>query len=188
MSISQQLVRKLLKAHTASTHDDSEKAATTAAPKKLSHRKRTHAPNGTDRVVATDAEIMKWHTKMLRTTNREMAASLEMKNKSSKSNAAAYHTLLRRQEQTCQKEQQQRIVAAADINLGTARSSTSVLLSSKSSLVKIPTYNRERYEQESKEKKRMKLAQALEKWHSTNTNGSKAAKKKPQRPKKTIFG
>ena len=184
MSISQQLVRKLLKAHTSSSHEDSEKAA--AAVKKSSNRKRKNDAtlHGNDR-VANEDDIVKWRTKMLRTTNREMAASMDMTNKSSKSNAAAFHKLVQQRERTLNAmdlQKQKNIVASVNTT-GTARSSTSTL--SQPSLVKIPTFNKEQYEKERKEKKRMKLAKALEQLHNHSTKGTKTKK---QLRKKTIFG
>jgi hypothetical protein len=178
MSISQQLVRKLLKAHASSPNNDSERLTAN----KSSNRKRKKDAMGlfhhNDRVASED-DIMKWQGKILRTTDRAMAASFDMKNKSSKSNAAAFHKLVQRREQTLSSIEKQKEIAAHVIP-GTARSSTSTM--SQSSLVKIPTFNKERYEKERREKKRMKLAEALEKLHSI---GNKTKKKKP---KKTIFG
>lgn len=178
MSISQQLVRKLLKAHASSPNDDSERLTAN----KSSNRKRKKDAMGilhhNDRVASED-DIVKWHAKFLRTTDRAMAASFDMNNKSSKSNAAAFHKLVQRREQALSAIEKQKEIAA-NVNPGTARSSTSTM--SQSSLVKIPTFNKERYEKERKEKKRMKLAEALEKMHA------RGVKTKKRKPKKTIFG
>lgn len=186
MSMSQQLVRKLLKAHTSSSNEDMVAASAVAAAK---NRKRKNDAAATATYgkkngrIATEDDIVNWQAKMLRTTNREMTVSMDMTNKSSKSNAAAFHKLVKRQEQTLNTIKHKQNVAAI-VNTGTARSSTSML--SQPSLVKIPTFNKERYEKERKEKKRMKLAKALEKLHTNHTKNGHKPKK--LRSKKTIFG
>ena len=179
MSISQQLVRKLLKAHTSPSPEDSRKPN---AANKTSNRKRKKDVMGqrqaNDR-VASEEDIVKWQAKIMRITDRAMSAAVNTTNKSSKSNAVAYHKVVQRREQQLSSEEQQKNNAAS-INTGAARSSTSTL--SKPSLVKIPTFNKERYEKEQKEKRRMKLAKAFEKLNATNTT------KKQKKTKKTIFG
>lgn len=178
MSISQQLLRKLLKAHTSPPPEDSGKPN---LANKTSSRKRKKDVIGqrheNDR-VASEEDIVKWQAKIMRTTDRAMSAAVNTANKSSKSNSVAYHKVLQRREQQLSAEEQQK-KNAASVNTGAARSSTSTL--SKPSLVKSPTFNKERYEKEQKEKRRMKLAKALEKLNANTT-------KKQKKTKKTIFG
>jgi hypothetical protein len=200
MSISQQLVRKLLKAHTTTTSslslssNENSEIVTAAAAKKASNLKRqrddstvaalhrgnhNHNNNHLDHRV-TNEDIIQYKAKILNITNREMAVSI--RNKKKKKSNIAYQKLIRQRERTLQEQQeqqQQNAVQNIVVSTGSARSSTDHLV--KSSLVKIPTYNKVRYEQERKERKRMKLAQALEKLQK------KGDQKTPVR-KKTIFG
>ena len=198
-SISQQLVRKLLKAHTVSSSSSSEGEVTgVAVPKKVQQHRpitrndKTKYVSPSDRRIATKEEIQKVQQQIARITHRAMTSSLKTKNSKKSTNfksknTAAVHKLVRQRERTVQQQKQERtnaMVTNIIHSTGTARSSTNIL--SQSSLVKIPTFNKMRYEQERKEKKRMKLAQALEKLQHTN-NTNHRAKKQPER-KKTIFG
>ena len=175
MSISQQLVRKLLKAHTSSSRDeDSDPAKRLPVALNQRKRKKDHHDAG----VATVDDIVKYQRNIVRMTQREMVISKDV---SKKSNGAAFHRLLQQRDQqtmrrdhTRRRPSPQRTIPTA----GAARSSTSVL--AQPSLVKIPTFQQERYDNERNEKKRMKLAQALEHWKNTHP-----AKKRRQ---KTIFG
>jgi hypothetical protein len=199
MSISQQLVRKLLKAHTSSQDVNVPAATATARNQKTSRKRKTdetttanasstrrdnnnHRQN--DR-SATEDEIMEWHTRLLLSTDHIMAASVDGTKKSSKSNAAAYQKLIQRREHQAHTQQQHKD-SVTNCNHGTARSSTSSL--SQTSLVKIPTYNKERYEKERQEKKRHKLAMALEKLNTSSTGTRTTNKNRTKKAKKTIFG
>ena len=170
MSISQQLVRKLLKAHTSSSRDEDSDPAKRQALNQRKRKKDHH-----DAGVATVDDIVKYQRNIVRMTQREMVISKDV---SKKSNGAAFHRLLQQRDQrrdhTRRRPSPQRTIPTA----GAARSSTSVL--AQPSLVKIPTFQQKRYDQERNEKKRMKLAQALEHWKNTHP-----AKKRRQ---KTIFG
>jgi hypothetical protein len=170
MSTSQLLVQKLLKAHTAFQGASVE---STEANKKFNRKRSSIAILRHDR-VASEEDIVKWHTKLLLATDRIMATSVDRTKKSSKSNAASFHKLAHRLEQKCDESAKVKSKAAT-IPHGAARTSTSTL--SKPSIVKIPTFNKERYERDRKEKKRMKLAKALEKLSTINKRGVERRKK-----------
>jgi hypothetical protein len=174
MSTSQLLVQKLLKAHTAPP----ETAAESTSANKKFNRKRKNAGSSRNDRVASEDDIIKWHTKLLLDTDRIMATSVDRTKKSSKSNAAAFQKLAQRREQKFD----DKLVIQSKVAIetyGAARTSTSAL--SKPSIVKIPTFNKEQYERDRKEKKHMKLAKALEKLNTINKHTTK-------KRKKTIFG
>jgi hypothetical protein len=172
-NMSQHLVRKLMKATSTEAQDVAVVQQGDIATKK-SQRKRKQ-PSGTDADIEVSEESMvAWHTKLLLATDRTMASSSASKSSSkSLSNAAAVGKLRRRREQKMKSIEAAR---AAPKPLGAARTTAS----RQPQLVNIPTYNKVRHEKERQEKKRMKLAKALEKLYST--------KKSIGRKQKTIFG
>lgn len=170
-NMSQQLVRKLLKATSLPVQDASvvhPSVSTITRP-----QKKRKKPSVDDGIALKEEDIVAWNTKLLMATDRIMASSNSSKSGKSSSNAAAMGKLQRRREQKVQRVEASRAKRGP---VGAARSAAS----RQTQLVKIPTYNKKRHEEERQEKQRMKLAKALEKLHSTD--------KSKTRKRKTIFG
>jgi hypothetical protein len=203
MSTSQQLVRKLLKATSVTSSSSSQQQQQPApirppaasSQQSSSHpskrpRKKKDAPlyaNDDVAIVVGEQDIVAWHTQLILATDRTMTEGVSTTvSSSSRSNAAAFGKLLSRQERTSSSSTTTTTTTTG--GGGAARTSTSSL--TRHELIKIPTYNKQRYEQVRRERKRWKLAQALEKLNAVTKHNTTTKKKKSKTSitKPTLFG
>lgn len=152
MSISHQLVRKLLNAtsaeqegHGTQKKDDSNQAK----------RKRKNRVVDIDEPSVSEQDILAWHTQTLLVADRQMAAtSFSKKN----SNAAAFHKSLQNLERKQQAKRTRTTESSRHGGTGAARTSTA----SDAQAMRLPTFNKKRHEEERQQKKLLKLAKALQ--------------------------
>lgn len=181
-SVSQQLVRKLLKAtapdEPAALVLKKESSSSSSAKKQKANRKRKHGLDAADEAAnnaVTEQDVLRWHTQTLLVADRKMEAS-----GSKNSNASAFKKSLKKLEHTIETDRSQRLKCSTTILLATAGSGAArtATAAAQAHLVHVPTFNKMRHEEERQKNKMLKLAKVLKAMDKTR-------KKKRA---KTIFG